>query len=149
MKKEHRLNTAQLAEWLLEHHRAEVIAALGDLVGQAMERRNDERRTGKILSARPELQEWVNSVRDMADMFGISTWFLLNLNGTTFESCCDAALLISELRAEENKTVTESLRPELERLETVGDGNMTVGEARRELERRANETIRGLEEEAR
>jgi hypothetical protein len=53
----HRLDTADVAEWLLRNNCQAVIGGLADLVCQVIDQWNDDDTGERILRAKPELRE--------------------------------------------------------------------------------------------
>ena len=66
MAKDHEVVPAQIAEWLIQRHRARVIAALTDLVHQAMAQQNDEAETEAARIAAMNLHDERLAYREFA-----------------------------------------------------------------------------------
>ena len=146
-KRDHRINSGDIAEWLVLHNRAAVIAGLSDLVCQVMEQRNDDKRVERVLRAKPELQPVEELLRQVSQALGVGLWYLLERDDERQQQCCAAAHLIHRLRSEEATASLEAMERFEEFVRPIMDGHpsMTVGEAIQEMQRKTDETIRGLE----
>jgi hypothetical protein len=141
-----RLNTGQVAEWLVRHQPAAVAAALSDLVCQVMEQRNDNSRAARILRDSPGLAQRVSGLRQISQTLGVPLWYLLKLDDEKSCHCHAAAQFIHQLRAEADGAAAQALERLCEILRPVWDGrpNMTIREALGELEQQTDETLRRL-----
>jgi hypothetical protein len=145
MERDGKVSGREIAAWLLRHKRAAVIAALSDLVGQEMERRNDEDRVKHVLRVKPELRDRELPMRLASQTLNVPMSYLLQLDDETSEACFAADLLIHRLRLEESAATLEAMERTQELLRPVN--GMTIGEAFHELQRQTDETIRGLDRE--
>jgi hypothetical protein len=144
---------SDIIAWLAENHREETMAALEDLVDQAVDRYNDELRVTDLLEENPALRDTLAKLRNASEETGVGTAYLLPLTRPDtlplVETVLDGVEIIDGVRCAEALMEAESSRAELDRVLPVIEGNptMTMREAMRKLERRTDETLRELDGE--
>jgi hypothetical protein len=94
MAKDRKVASDQIAEWLIQRHRARVVGGLSDLVCQAMEQRNDDVRVARVLRAKLELRRCEAEMRQISETLGVRFWYLLELDDEKSASSYAAAALI-------------------------------------------------------
>src|SRR5262245_17902649 len=77
--RDHGLGLDEVARWLLDHQPGAVTGDLTDLVGQVMQQLNDDARVEQILEAKPQLEAYVEMLRDLSVELGVPLWSLLSL----------------------------------------------------------------------
>jgi hypothetical protein len=153
MERDHEFGANEVAECLIDQKREQVVNGLVGLIGQAQDRFNDDDRARAILRWRPDLAEpdLAKAMRQVSRALGVGYWYLPSLDEDggkkKLQQCFAAAQLIYRLRAAEAHAEAEEMIAIEELFEPVMRDNpdLTLGEAMRDMERRTNETIRGLE----
>jgi hypothetical protein len=153
MARDHEFGVHEVAEWLIDQKREQVMNGLVGLIGQAQDRFNDDYRARAILRRRPDLAEpdLAKAMRQVSRALGVGYWYLLSLEDgdkKKLQQCFAAAQLIYRLQAEEAQAEADAMLAVEEMIEPVVKDNpqLTLDEAMEEMKRRTDQTIRGLED---
>ena len=154
IRKDHKLNINDVAEWLLGTQRQAVIEGLTDLINQVIDQRNDDLRVKRLLGVSPDFKleqsERLRGARENAETLGIPLSYLLQLDLEKSKQCLETVCFISRLHVEESTAEAEAAQRQVEILRPVWDvhPDMTFGQAMAELKRKTDETIRELDAES-
>jgi hypothetical protein len=137
------------AVWLLTEKPGLLRLLLEQLIEEAAQQRADDEGAQDMLEIRPSLRAVDDEMRVVAETLGVQRRYLYSRTTEQMEHACRLAEEIFKLHADEDAAMNaalerlqDELRPALAGCDTR---DMTIGEARAELERRTAETIRGLE----
>jgi hypothetical protein len=137
----------EIAEWLINEKREATVEGLEALIVDALDRWNDQCSTHQMLKRNPNLSESVSLMRTVSETLGVGVWYLLTLPNDKAIEACKAAELAFRLRAAEDFARADALEAECELMEPVWKDHpeMNSGEARAELKRQTDETLRRLD----
>jgi hypothetical protein len=124
-------NLNEIAEWLIREKREATVEALEALIGDAVEKWNDDCSVQGILKRNPAMSELVPLMRMVSETLGVGVWYLLTLPDDGALEVCTAANLAWRLRADEDFARAKAFEAENELIEPVWKDHpeMTMGEA--------------------
>jgi hypothetical protein len=138
----------EIIEELLAADRDLVVAGLDAIVGEEVDRLNDEDTTEEFLVRYPLDPQLVDLYRMVSETLHLPLWYLLSRQRNIGEEARKASLFIQNTRIGEKQARMDALKQAVDRIEPICKDHpkITAGEAERLLRQETERAIDKLEE---